>query len=316
MYDPMSNETTAPHASVRSRQTLPLGVLTRPVDLSSLSEGPRGIGLLMEMSGPDAGRLTRLVGTETTLGRGNDCTLCFHDPTLSRLHARIVRNGTDFVFEDIGSQNGSLVNSRRVEQRVLRHGDRLRLGSGVQLQFHRVNEDEEQTLLHLYKGCVHDGLTGAYNRRYLEDSLALEISYADRHGTELCVLMLDLDHFKRVNDFHGHLAGDEVLRRIVSTLRPQIRREDFIARYDGDEFALMVREIDLGSAARLAERVQQLVEKLEIHFEGTILRITTSIGVASLRCCGSGHSPSRLLACADEALYRAKRSGRNRVVAV
>ena len=287
--------------------------LTRPIDLASLATGGKDRGVLMEMSGADAGHVHRLRDDEVTIGRGDDCVIAFADTTLSRVHCRITFDGDDWVLADAGSLNGTYVNNAKSEHHVLSHGDRIRLGSGVRLLFQRVTADEEEVLVQLYEASVRDGLTGMFNRRHLADRLSQEIAYAVRHGTGVCALLLDIDHFKQVNDTHGHLAGDEVLRRVAALVGEQIRREDLLARYGGEEFVLVIREVPLASARLLAERVRVAVERMEVPYEHKTLRLTVSIGVASLASCGADRTPTRLLGLADEALYRAKETGRNRV---
>ena len=287
---------------------------TGMIDLPGLHDSPGEVALLVEMSGADAGRVHRLTGGETTLGRDAECALCFDDGTISRVHARIVGKGHDLVFEDAGSLNGSFVNHARTDRCVLQHGDRVRLGSVVRFQFQRASEEEAETLVRIYEAGVRDGLTGAYNRRHLEERLASEFSFALRHGTELCVMIADLDHFKRVNDEHGHLAGDLVLRETVILMQGQLRHEDLLARYGGEEFAIVVRSIPMASALILAERVRRSIADAVFDFEGVQLRITASLGVVSMVPGATVPGVNGFLARADQSLYRAKASGRNRVV--
>jgi len=276
---------------------------------ATATAAPRDRALLVEMSGGDAGHVHRLVEVITTIGRGTGCTLSFADATLSREHARIARIGDGFAIEDAGSLNGTWVNQERAQRRVLAHGDRIRLGSGVRFQFHLVTAEEEAILVKLYEASVRDGLTGLFNRRHLVERLDAETAYAVRHGTGLCVVMMDLDHFKRVNDTYGHLAGDEVLRQASGVLQAQVRRADLVARYGGEEFVVIARGIPLASCRLLAERLRTWIEALEIHFEAALIRPTASLGLAGLDDCGKDKTPARLLACADEALYRAKEGG-------
>jgi len=307
--------TTMPTPCTGERLVTPVSSATRPVDAIALQAALPDRALLIEMSGASAGRVHVLDGTEFTIGRGTHCSLVFPDATLSRTHAVIVRDGNDFFLEDLKSTNGTFLNHRRVHRSRLRHGDAIRLGSGVRIQFQRVTREEEQVLVRLYESSVRDGLTGVFNRRHLEERLQAECAFAARHGTDLAVLLFDLDHFKQINDQHGHLAGDEVLRRVAEVVSGQIRREDVFARYGGEEFVLLVRNVPVRSALSLAQRLRARIEAMEVAFEGVALRITVSIGVASLQSCVPPVTPARLLARADEALYHAKESGRNRVAA-
>jgi diguanylate cyclase (GGDEF)-like protein len=145
------------------------------------------------------------------------------------------------------------------------------------------------------------------------ERLASEIAYARRHGTQLGLLLFDLDHFKRVNDTHGHLAGDEVLREVAALVSRMIRVEDVFARFGGEEFVVLVRGIEHENIARFAERLRAGVERLEIPAESVVLRATISVGFVSLGQLPEGERTAEgLLRAADERLYRAKTGGRNR----
>lgn len=159
---------------------------------------------------------------------------------------------------------------------------------------------------------MRDGLTGLYNRRELQRRLKEEIDRSARYGRHFALLMVDCDHFKRVNDEYGHLAGDHVLHQIADTLRAALRATDFVARYGGEEFAILLPETAETGALELAERIRALVGDRAIPLEdATALQMTVSIGVANFP--GDGSTERELTAKADQALYAAKRAGRNRV---
>jgi diguanylate cyclase (GGDEF)-like protein len=178
-----------------------------------------------------------------------------------------------------------------------------------------VSEDEEKSLRRMYEAALRDGLTGVFNRKHLEERLDAEIAYAHRRQTELSVVMLDVDHFKRVNDTYGHLAGDAVLKGVAETLLRTIRSEDVLGRYGGEEFVVVTRGIAVTGAHLLAERLRATLAATKIPFGPTLLTLTASAGVASLGCCGGRTDKTTLLSVADARLYRAKQAGRNRVVA-
>jgi len=168
---------------------------------------------------------------------------------------------------------------------------------------------EVQTEL-LSKLAAFDDLTGAYNRRSLFHHLEAELSRCRRYGRSVSVLMVDLDHFKRVNDQHGHLVGDQALRSIVQIMQAELRAMDLLCRYGGEEFCAILPETNHPGATRAAERLRSAVERASIEHEGTKIPLTVSVGGASWSNAAGKEVPD-LLARADEALLEAKRSGRN-----
>ena len=164
----------------------------------------------------------------------------------------------------------------------------------------------------LQREAVTDGLTELPNRRQFEESLAAEVARVERYGGTFALVITDLDDFKQVNDRYGHLAGDDVLRAFASVLRANVRELDTAARYGGEEFALLLPETDLAGAARLAERIRGEIAALRIDtYPAGSLNVTASFGVAAYP---DAPSEEKLFAAADEALYRAKASGKNCVV--
>ncbi len=163
----------------------------------------------------------------------------------------------------------------------------------------------------LNRSAHYDPLTGAGNRRYLTERLAELFRLSERHGQPLACLMIDLDHFKNVNDSLGHAAGDDVLKGIARTVRPLLRTGDVFARYGGEEFVVLLPLTDSAGAKALAERLRAAVEKAVFQTHGQAVRITVSIGIAHFD--RSQHDPDVLLELADLGLYRAKNAGRNRV---
>lgn len=156
-----------------------------------------------------------------------------------------------------------------------------------------------------------DPLTGAYNRRYFDEQAAVECARAHRYGQSLAVLMMDLDKFKRINDTHGHAAGDEVLKALVKTSAQALRKSDILARYGGEEFVVLLPHAALAEALMLAERLRKALSELHIPFEDKSLNITISIGVSTLA--ETEADVVAMLSRADHAMYQAKANGRNRV---
>jgi diguanylate cyclase (GGDEF)-like protein len=173
-------------------------------------------------------------------------------------------------------------------------------------------QDRERRLAEL---CQTDYLTGVDNRRSFMESAETEFMRAQRYGKSLAVILVDVDHFKRVNDSHGHAIGDEVLKIVAKTLAGQMRRHDVAARYGGEEFALLLAETSQEEAQIVAERCRGLVESLALVRPGDVgepVRVTVSLGIAALPHPGVDRI-ERLIDVADAALYRAKSEGRNRV---
>lgn len=161
----------------------------------------------------------------------------------------------------------------------------------------------------MQRQAISDGLTGLHNYRHFQETLRAEVSRAERYGESFCLLMMDLDRFKAVNDTVGHQMGDEVLKAVASVMRGCSRESDYLARYGGEEFVVILPNTDLGEARLLAERIRTQIASIDIgHPE---LRVTTSIGVASYPT--SALDSDGVLAAADAALLRAKARGRDRV---
>lgn len=246
------------------------------------------------------------------IGRDVSCSVQLPDDSVSRRHAAIVRDGEQHVVNDLGSTNGTFVNEKRVEVReVLQNGDRVRFGNQI---FKYLKSDEIEVQYHevVFKMMTTDGLTSIYNKRYFMEALEREVIQAQRCQSPLCVMVLDLDRFKSVNDQHGHLAGDAVLVEFARRAKSVLRSGELLARYGGEEFAMIMTRATLSDAVSAAERLREIIASTPVTFESTEIPITVSIGVH----CFDGRSDAKtadLIAAADEMLYRAKNSGRNLV---
>jgi two-component system, cell cycle response regulator len=271
-------------------------------------------GVFTVVSGIEAGRVLALPNAMATFGRATECTFSFDDESLSREHAIVLFGAGEYMIKDT-STNGSFVNDTRLTgTSLLRDGDRIQLGSNTLLRFAYVDEHEEASLRRVYEAAILDGLTGVFNRKHLEERIALELSLALRHDEPLSIIIIDVDHFKKVNDTYGHLAGDAVLKLVAGLLKRTVRPEDIVARYGGEEFVIVARGTELAAAIALGERLRTAVGAESIRFETHDIRVTSSAGVASLACCGPTRDRVTLLGTADRRLYAAKQSGRNRVI--
>jgi two-component system, cell cycle response regulator len=265
------------------------------------------------LSGSNVGEMYKLSDEPMVLGRGAGAYIRLVDEGISRFHCRIRPMGNDVVVEDMNSRNGTFLNGERVALKKLEDGDKIQLGRTTVLKFSYHDQLEEQFQRRMLESALRDGLTRAFNKRYLIDRLHSEMRFAQRHDTPLSLIMLDIDHFKQVNDQYGHLAGDRVLVEFSTFMLESIRHEDVFARYGGEEFAVLSRLITSVDCMRFAERLRRGVERLATDFEGKTLSITVSIGVACMPDLAVQTSTD-LLRAADRALYRAKQTGRNRVV--
>jgi diguanylate cyclase (GGDEF)-like protein len=269
---------------------------------------------LTMMSGTSSGRVISLDEKEQFfLGRARGADIHIDDSGVSRLHCRFVRQNGRIVVEDLRSTNGIVVNGNRVSSARLKPGDRVQLGTSILLQYTELDSAEDELARRLYEASILDPLTGAFSRKYFMERLDVEISHARRHKKALSLVLFDVDWFKRVNDTHGHAAGDAMLRAMVNVLCQTVRAEDVLTRYGGEEFSLLVRDTTLMGARQFAERIRLHVQALDVSFEGKILRVTVSVGVAELSECEPLAPADAFLRLADERLYRAKATGRNRV---
>ncbi len=266
---------------------------------------------LIVLAGSDVGKMFKLDDGETVIGRSHRADIRLDDDSISRLHVKMQLNGTSVSIEDLGSSNGTLVNGERITTTGLRDGDKIRLGETTILKFTFHDRLDESFQQKMYNAALRDPLTKSFNKKYFLDQLKLEASYSKRHGTPLTLVIFDLDHFKRVNDTYGHVAGDAVLIQTAELVRGMLRQEDVFARYGGEEFVIILRGILLEDAGVLAERIRARVEETHFMSGATRLPVSVSLGVAQHH--EGMDDPMELVEHADEALYAAKQSGRNRV---
>jgi diguanylate cyclase (GGDEF)-like protein len=200
----------------------------------------------------------------------------------------------------------------------LEDGNRIHMGVHSTFKFCFSDELEAEYQRKLAEGALHEPLTGLYNRRHFMERLAAELAAAQRHGRPVSLLLIDIDHFKRVNDAHGHLAGDEALKMIAHVMEGALRKEDVLARYGGEEFVVLARETPLGGGKSLGERIRKAVERSRLTWQGHDLSLTVSIGVTvsvGVSHFEAGITERQIIEAADRALYQAKKAGRNCVVA-
>jgi two-component system, cell cycle response regulator len=290
-------------------------VSVRATDISGPPTVPSVVDrpVLLRMDGVQAGQIVGLEQSPFTVGRHPTNSLRIDEDSISRSHARIIRVGDEYMVEDLGSRNGTFVAGKRITRSKLAHDSWLQFGPRVSFRFSLTDVREEKLLRKLYESSTRDALTGAYNRLHFEERLRAEVAYAIRHRTPASLLIIDLDHFKRVNDTWGHPAGDAVLKAASDACMRAVRTEDVFARFGGEEFAVVLRNIELQGAARLGGRLREAVAEGAVEHETGPIKITLSAGAASLSCC-KNPSAEELISIADRRLYAAKQQGRNRVV--
>ena len=277
---------------------------------------PRDRCTLIMVEGNTPGETVPVRQARITLGRGSQADLQIDDPALSRLHAEVVQREGKWFVRDLGSTNGTWVGPDRVKGlRQLADGDRVKLGKSTTYRVALQDASEQKTTWDLYQSSVTDPLTRLNNRRHLDERLDGEFAYSQRHESPLSFLLIDVDHFKRINDTLGHPAGDAVLRVLGASLKRMTRTEDVVARYGGEEFAIVARGIDTANAMILGERVRKMVDGLKIPWDGDTIRVTVSVGIATNHASKLYRDLDRFVAAADKALYRAKHGGRNRCCA-
>ncbi|MCA9577532.1 MAG: GGDEF domain-containing protein [Polyangiales bacterium] len=275
------------------------------------TESVRENAYVIVIAGPNVGEMYRLPRGEATVGRGSDATIHLPDNEISRLHAKIINRGETVIVADNNSTNGTFVNGHQVRFHALQDGDKIQIGTTTILKFSYHDALEEKFQRQMLESALRDGLTGAFNKKYFSERLTGEVAFSLRHGTPVALMLFDIDHFKPVNDTHGHLAGDSVLATFAERVSSMIRREDVFARYGGEEFAVLSRGLDIPSARSFAERIRQLIADYEFVFDDAAIPITVSVGVAGMPEL-TVEQPTDLVAAADQALYAAKRNGRNR----
>jgi diguanylate cyclase (GGDEF)-like protein len=260
---------------------------------------------------------------EVTLGRALEADVRVNDARASRLHAIItterdtVSGEMRYRITDLGSTNGTIVNGQPITESYLQDGDKIVIGEHM-LRFDMLDEIDREFQRQIHRLLVHDDLTGLLTSKSFFSELRREAARAQVDGRPFCVLMMDLDFFKNVNDTYGHLAGNETLEEIGGVIMRALRAGDVAARFGGEEFAAFLLDADLNQGMIAAERVRAAVEEHPFPAarrgspdEGLKHHMTISIGLASFP--EDARDAIELVEMADSALYRAKRNGRNQV---
>src|SRR6267143_121408 len=261
---------------------------------------------------------------QVTVGRALDADIRVNDSRASRLHARIITEADEtgvmrYRLKDLDSTNGTLLNGKPIDQEFLKNGDKFEIGDQL-IRFEMLDEIDREFQQQIHRLLVHDELTGLLTSKSFFSEMRREAARAEAESMPFCVLMMDIDHFKEVNDTYGHLVGSETLEEVGAVIKRSLRAGDVGARFGGEEFAAFLLDADHAQGLVAAERMRSAIEK---HEFSTVRRgsseaprthrMTISVGVAAYP--EDARDPIQLVEMADSALYRAKRSGRNRVCA-
>jgi two-component system, cell cycle response regulator len=263
--------------------------------------------LMLVLSGPRLGHRLVLGDAAVDVGRGSAAGLILDADSVSRKHARIERFGGGHKIVDCGSTNGTYVNGVRVKEQLLKDGDRIGIGKALLKYIAGGNiegayHEEVQRLMRF------DPLTNISNKRHFDESLRLAVFTAAGGNKPLSLIVFDLDHFKKVNDTHGHMAGDAVLCGATAAVQSILSPTELFGRVGGEEFAVLCEDAELAVARERAEAIRIAISREPYAFEEKKLPVTISAGVAQL---ATDEEPEGLFDRADAQLYAAKGSGRN-----
>lgn len=296
---------------------------TQQLRISGIFIPKKRYAALIFLCGDKLGTVVRIDRAKLTIGRDSEVVdLALDDDVASRVHAQIFAVNSDdgekhYWLSDLGSTNGTLLNGYllpKQESKLLHDGDKIKVGRQL-FKFALLDELEVEYQERVHELIVHDDLTGLLTRKSFTMELERELVRSQRHHHEFCVLMMDLDFFKKVNDTHGHLIGSEVLRLTAKVIQQTLRDSDVVARYGGEEFIAVLPETPKNKGLEAAERVREAMEFYQfpasLHDPEKRLTVRISIGVAEFP--GDSNNATALIECADVALYEAKSTGRNRV---
>lgn len=260
---------------------------------------------------------------EVILGRAIEADVRVNDIKVSRSHAKITAaSGPDskassYIISDLDSQNGTFLNGEQIESETLQNGDKIKIGEHI-LRFELLDEIDREYQHQIRRLLAHDDLTGLLSGRSFFSELRREAARAKQQELPFCVLMMDVDNFKLVNDTYGHLTGSKTIEEIGLCITSVLRTGDVASRFGGEEFSAFLLEARINQAMIAAERIRERIERqpftvIKQGKSSGIHHITISVGIASYP--EDSEDPIELVEMADSALYRAKRLGRNQVCA-
>lgn len=271
---------------------------------------------LLIIAGQHIGKLYPLEKkANITVGRSGDCDIWIEDNTISRRHFEIEQRDGGYFVKDLKSTNGTFINNRRIETAQLNPGDKIQISRDTIIQFDFFDEDKKLSEQKRYEMGVKDPFTGAYNKSFFLQRINDEFSFSFRQDIPLSIILFDIDHFKLINDSHGHLAGDQILQEVSQLVFDSIRKDDVFCRYGGEEFVVVMRNTPCQAAVNLSERLRQKVEGHDFFYENQKISVTISAGVSTLTN-KNFRDYVALIAEADKYLYQSKGAGRNQISAI
>jgi two-component system, cell cycle response regulator len=262
--------------------------------------------------GDEIGGLHSLTKDETIIGRTTGCDIVIPEARVSPRHAMIRRTAPgagEFEIVDLKSAGGTFLEGAPVERAVLQSGDKVGIGGRI-LSFAMLDKADLAYQSRIVQMIHVDELTGLFTKRSLFRALETELTRAQRYHHPIAVLMMDLDHFKQVNDTYGHLVGSFCLSEVGRLIRESTRETDVSGRYGGEEFVTFLPETDVEAGRIVAERIRVAMECHAFRHNDVTFGVRISIGIAGWPA--DGNDVESLVHAADTALYRAKNSGRNR----
>ncbi|MDA9951087.1 diguanylate cyclase [Oligoflexaceae bacterium] len=265
----------------------------------------------VQYNGPSIGKRHIVEAAEFSIGRNPDNGICLPEGSVSRYHAKCITNGDMVMVEDSGSVNGTFINDQKISERLaLRDGDILRLGS-VLLKFFA--HDNIENVFHdkIYRMATIDAGTQIFNKKYFIEAIESEFKFSKAYDRIFSLIIYDLDHFKKMNDEHGHNAGDFILKESCQLAKACIRKDDILARFGGEEFCIILPNTDAPTAYELAERIRKTIDSHTFHYDNKNLKQSISMGVSQMDKKFATHG--ELLEDADRKLYASKHGGRNMV---
>jgi diguanylate cyclase (GGDEF)-like protein len=286
---------------------------SRKIALRPEATGPAKAVLVLVYAGsldsPEVGHRFELTGDELIIGRSSDAGIQVDRDSVSRRHARLSRQGEGWAVADLQSTNGSYINDMPIREHRLQSGERLKIGNAI-FRFLAAPGLEAALADEQYRIAVSDGLTSAWNRRAFIDILEREVARAHRFARPTSLCVLDIDGCKAVNDTHGHLTGDHIIKELSRRILQRTDRAEVLCRYEGTQFVLLLPECGHEQALARAEQLRQATASETFDFEGDRIAVTCSIGVCTL---GGETDAAQFIRTGQELMLRAKKQGKNRV---